>query len=162
MTKRFFEVSGELATLDELKEEYNQDMEQYPEDISFEAWLEDRLLEPDFAEVYINYEEIEGLLTESQNQISFETYLLDGEDQPDEYYDSHLALFTVPYSWYLRYLEEHYTLDDLHEFHDVYLSEEGEDLDDAFMQEYTWDMTYSMYADAVKDNVVMGIATIER
>ena len=80
-------------------------------------------------------------------------------DKDDDYYDNHMLLFTVPYSWYRDYIEENYKPEWLRGYHEP---KEGETLDESFLQEYAWDDTDRMYGHAVADNVLIKETVVTR
>jgi len=151
MTKKFYEdlQTGELLTTKDLEARFKEGYRAIDRlDKYIEAEIKDNMIE----EVHLSYEEIENLLTEEQNQITLETYIpYEMFEDGLEEYDSSL-FFTVPYSWYLQYLEDTYDLAELSKHHKP---KQGEDLDDAFMEEYTLNDTEPMYAQAVKDGVII-------
>ena len=90
-----------------------------------------------------------------EKTVTFETYIpygYNGKDNYDDLNDDALLYFTVPYNWYLEYLNKYYDIADLNEFH---TPEEGEDLDTAFREEYTWEDTFFMYDTAGSDRVLI-------
>ena len=81
-----------------------------------------------------------------QSTITFETYpdlYSDYENQiENEDYDNTMRVFTVPYDWYLRWLNDGSIM-------------HGYPEDEVFQREYTWDDTSTMYDHAVYDDVVL-------
>ena len=158
--RKFYEIiydgepSGELQTEKDLREEFEEAKKTGNDygDETLEAYIEDQIVNGEIEEVFLSTEEMENLLTETQNQITLETYAPYGMEEDDDKADGEVLYFTIPYSWYLDYLEKYYTIDDLNEFH---TPEENEDLDTAFLQEYTWDMTIEMYEQADLEKVVI-------
>ena len=145
MTKKFYQdLIGDLSTPILTEEDMKKDYEDYKANneypLTYNRYVQDLIDSEEFAEVSLSYEEIENLLTEEQNQITFETY--PPNSFPDDKYDETITVFTVPYSWYLKWLEENYDEEDIDDL------EEGEDLDDWFHRVYTWDDTGSLYDEA--------------
>jgi len=156
MTKKFYEdlQTGELLTTKDLEERFK---EGHVAIDRFDKYVEHEINTDMIQEVFLSLEEIDGLLTETQNQITLETYV--PYDMFDEYeekggdgcpYDS--LFFTVPYSWYLQYLEDNYTIDQLQHEHSP---KPNEDLDDAFMNDYVFEDSISMYEQAKAEGVII-------
>ena len=140
MTMKFYEdlrglTPNPILTEDDLRKELQTEHTF----VSFDrlrSYTQELLTSGKIEEVFLSYEEIENLLTEEQNQITFETYPVDtlpnGKENP--YYDDTMLEFTVPYSWYLQWLEAYDTRTD-EEFH----------------LEYTWDDTLNMYLESIEE-----------
>ena len=133
---------GTLLTGEELRESFELDKVEgvyADDDISFEDYLKDNHYE----EVFLSGEEIENLLTETQNQITFDTYppvywdYDKGIENHD--YDETITMFTVPYSWYLEWLE----------------NSDDKMTDEEFMDNYDWDWTEAMEIDASAEGKII-------
>lgn len=157
MTKKFYEVvcdeepTGDILTDSDLRKEYEEckALDQI-DNTCLESFIEDQIVNGEIEEIELSYEEIECLLTEEQNQITFETF---PPYELDDYtYDHSLRVFTVPYSWYLRWLEENYFVPET----------SNRDDDDYFHAEYIWDDTMLMYDCALEDGVVIKEEIIPR
>jgi len=153
MTKKFYEDLTDtrlhnLLTIEDLEEEIKESTgHTFVSYDRLNSYIEELINKEEINEVFLNSEEIEGLLTANQNQITFETY--PPYDLPDNKYDETITVFTVPYSWYLAWLEETYDEEDIDDL------EEGEDLDDWFHRVYTWDDTGEMYDEASDDELII-------
>lgn len=166
---KFYEIiyegehTGELQTTEDLRKEFEEAKKTGDDygDETLEAYIEDQIVNGEIEEVDLSTEEIENLLTEEQNQITLETLLPYDmtEDKDDDYYDNHMLLFTVPYSWYRDYIEENYKPEWLRGYHEP---KERETLDESFLQEYAWDDTDRMYGHAVTDHVLMKETIVTR
>ena len=91
-----------------------------------------------------------------ERTITFETYpepYLNYETgEPNPNFESDLLFFTVPYDWYLKYIDKYYSIADLQKFR---THPDDETLDEAFRQEYSWDDTEHMLGVARDDGVVI-------